>query len=483
MKKIVYILIGIFYPILLTSQVSTDSLYSIQNKSIQVVDEYLYVVFDAVIPAGTHLSTNEMLVITPALYTPQSSEATMTMPSIYVAGRTRRIVSERNGHYRNNVYDIIRRKNRQVQTIEYTIRLPFETWMEQSHIELLNSLEGCANCEKAFYATHLASIKSHDYEVQPIIAFILPPKEPVKMRALNGTAYLDFPVNQTVIHPDFMQNQSELSKIRKSIDIVKSDTNTHITGIQIIGYASPEGSYANNARLAQGRAESLKSYLLQHYSVITPQVIQVSSVPEDWEGLKQSVLKSSLHNKSQLLDIIDSNLEPDAKNWKIQVMDDGSTYRYLLEHVYPSLRHSDYTIHYRVNDFSLEQAKQVFQRAPHQLSLQELYLISESYPQGSDTFNQIFEVAVRMYPNDAIANANAAAIEIQKGNLDKALQYLNHADPNHPAILNNRGVIEMLHQRFDTAEALFIDAQAKGSTQAAGNLIELERKRSDMRHP
>lgn len=69
--------------------------------------------------------------------------------------------------------------------------------------------------------------------------------------SLQGKAYLDFPVNRTELHPDYHNNPSELHKIMQTIDTVRNNANVEITSISIHGYASPEGSYQNNERLAQ----------------------------------------------------------------------------------------------------------------------------------------------------------------------------------------------------------------------------------------
>lgn len=46
------------------------------------------------------------------------------------------------------------------------------------------------------------------YVVKPAVAFVSPAVEAVKNRAEEGRAYLDFPVNQTRIYPDYRRNPS-----------------------------------------------------------------------------------------------------------------------------------------------------------------------------------------------------------------------------------------------------------------------------------
>ena len=57
-----------------------------------------------------------------------------------------------------------------------------------------------------------------------------------------------------------------MAKIRQTIDVVRNDADTRITALSIKGYASPEGSYSNNVRLAKGRTETLKNYVQSLYA-------------------------------------------------------------------------------------------------------------------------------------------------------------------------------------------------------------------------
>ena len=78
-----------------------------------------------------------------------------------------------------------------------------------------------------------------------------------------------------------------------------------IKNVDIKGYASPEGSWALNERLAKGRTESLKKYVQELYK-FAPDMITTSYEPEDWNGLRRYVEDSKLESKKAILDIIDS---------------------------------------------------------------------------------------------------------------------------------------------------------------------------------
>ena len=143
------------------------------------------------------------------------------------------------------------------------------------------------------------------------LAYIEPQAEKEKSRHLSGQAYLSFLVNKTDIRRDYRNNAVELSKVEETISVVRKDPNTTITHIDIHGYASPEGSFANNKRLAEGRAQAFKDYVQQLID-LPANIFSVASTPEDWEGLV-----SKIENPA-ILAIAKSDAEPDAKERQLK---------------------------------------------------------------------------------------------------------------------------------------------------------------------
>jgi outer membrane protein OmpA-like peptidoglycan-associated protein len=96
----------------------------------------------------------------------------------------------------------------------------------------------------------------------PTFAWIVPPpgKDTI---VVEGQAYVDFRVNRTELDEHYRNNTAELKKILATIDVVKNDPDCSIVNVHIKGHASPEGSYANNVRLAEGRTATLKQYVQQ----------------------------------------------------------------------------------------------------------------------------------------------------------------------------------------------------------------------------
>lgn len=117
--------------------------------------------------------------------------------------------------------------------------------------------------------------------------------------------------------------------------------------------------------------------------------------------------------------MIDSDMEPDAKEAKIKRAY-PEEYRFMLQNFYPALRHTDYRIDYNIRTFSTaEEIERIMAEQPQKLSQNEFYLVAEKYEPGTDEFTEVFETAVRMFPNDTVANLNAANAAIRRDDSER----------------------------------------------------------------
>ena len=451
----------------------------VNNQSILIDDNRQVVVtMDITLPGNLEVPTNNVLAITPVLKD-SSGAHVASLPSVLVYGRNRYLIDERANDIPADAYTVFRREKEKDQSFDYTSRISYEKWMHGADLELFSEIKGCAGCKEEENSMYVTSAYLEKYTVKPQVVFVEPQVEQIKNRVEHGRAYLDFPVNKTVIYPEYRRNPDELREIKRTIDVVKNDENVKITGVHIDGYASPEGGYRNNVRLAQGRAEALKNYVIGEYE-FAEDIFKVTSTPEDWAGLKKYVEENNIDNKEEILAIINgvNDDNHDAQEAKIKSQFPG-TYAKLYKDIYPALRHSDYLVFYTVRAFDVEEAKRIIKERPQQLSLQEMYLVAQTYEHGSAEFKEVFDVAVRMFPQDPTANINAAAMELEQGNLKGAIRFLQKSSQEDGATLNNYGVLKLLQGDLDAAESYFKKAQQKGIEEAAANLLEVEKKRKD----
>ena len=407
------------------------------------------------------IKNREVAVITPAIV--KSNERVM-LRSCGIYSRMRDIYYNRNEHLAPTSSEDMRYRERRVPVvIDYMISLAYTDWMENSSLVVCRNGYGCCGSELWSSADTLVE-QFPRVLFTPKMKYLRPQVEVVKTRTLQGSAYIDFPVGRTEIYPDYHNNTYELHKITCTIDSVKNDRDITIRSLSIKGFASPESPYANNARLAKGRTEALKAYVENMYH-FGKGFITTSYEPENWEGLEAYVEASNLPHKAEILAAIRSSREPDNKEWFIKKnwRDD---YRILLDNCYPKLRRSDYRIEYEIRSYTQPQEiEKVMFSAPQKLSLEEFYILAQSYPSGGELFNEVWEIAIRMYPNDAVANLNAANTAILKGDYARAERYLELAGDCAEAVYA-RGVLEALRERYDVARPLLEKAEKMGIVEA-----------------
>ena len=297
----------------------------------------------------------------------------------------------------------------------------------------------------------------------------------------EGSAFLDFPVNRTEIYPEYRDNPSELRKILETVSSVKEDPYATITEVYIKGFASPEGTYKHNTYLAEHRAKALIEYVkgLYHFEQAR---FTVDFEPEDWAGLEKRVENSSLADKEELLAIIraDEPKDYDRREAKLKALNGGASYRVLLRDIYPALRHSDYAVRYTIRSFTVEEARELIYSDPRQLSLNEMFQVAQTMEPGSDAYREVFEIAVRMYPDDPVSNLNAALTAIDAGRLESARRYLAKTSDSAERTLAE-AAIAMLENRLDEAEALLgkLSGDPSVASQVEENLRQIAEKRQE----
>lgn len=371
----------------------------------------------------------------------------LRLPSVFVGGRNRYYQALRRGvdvpMYRGGI-------------IGYAASVEWQPWMENAVLWLERRDDGCCGYNGPTVTVPVDTIDFAPRVFRPQFVYIRPDADTVKIRHLDGRAFIDFPVNRTEIYPEYRSNPKELAAIRATIDTVRQDPDVTVRSLTFKGYASPEGPYDNNLRLARGRTEALRNYVQGFYH-FDPAVVATYYEAEDWEGLRRFVETSGLENRQAILDVIDSQLSPDAKDRKLRI-DFPAQYDFLLREVYPALRHTDYNISYTIRSYidPAEILRLVYDR-PQNLSLNEFFVAAQSVGQGSDVYNYIFETAARMYPADEVANLNAANAAMQQGALDNAAAYLAKAGDG-PDATYARGILAALRADYTLARKYLAQA-------------------------
>lgn len=438
---------------------------SIDHLKMEHNGKYLVVEMNVNLTA-LNVEANRAVLLTPRLVNGTDS---FDLPSVGIYGRKRYYYYVRNGIGSiSGANETIWQASKKPDNIDYHNSIVYKEWMNGATLKFHRSDWGCCHEIIAEYENRLGQ---HNETFFPELVFVRPKAEMMKSRSLSGSAFIDFPVNKTVIYPEYRRNTVELGKIEATIDSVRNDKDVSIVSVWLKGYASPESPYTHNRNLAIGRTQSLKEHIRRLYN-FADDIIVTEHEPEDWEGLRRYVESSNINHRAEILEMIDSDLEPDAKEAKIK-RTYPEEYRFLLQHCYPALRHTDYRIDYNIRSYNdVEEIKRVLKERPQNLSLNEFYLVASTHEPGTTEFTDVFETAVRMFPNDKIANLNAANAAIRQDDHKAARRYLDKAGDSAEAAYA-RGALAIREKDYKTAAMYLGKARKMGLEKAVTTLAEL----------
>lgn len=476
MKKTIFILATLLGTTGMSEAVAQDTKDILPGLSVEKFNmnrngKYLTVTMDIDL-SELDVNSNRAVLLTPRLANGTDS---IDLPSVGIYGHRRYYYYIRNGisTISGETEKSFKASDKPGQ-LEYDNHIPYENWMDGATLKFHRSDWGCC---REILAEYEGLLGRHREAFFPELVFVQPKAEIMKSRSLSGSAYIDFPVDRTVIYPDYRRNTVELGKIQATIDSVRNDRDVTIMSVWLKGFASPESPYKHNTELAIGRTAALKKHIRQLYH-FADSIILTDYEPEDWEGLRRYVEQSNINHRKEILSLIDSDMEPDAKEAKIK-RTYPKEYRFMLQHFYPALRHTDYRIDYNIRTFSdVEEIKRIMEERPQKLSLNEFYLVAGKYEPGTDEFTDVFETAVRMFPNDEVANLNAANAAIRRDDFAAARRYLNKAGDSAEAVYA-RGALAVREKDYDTAHRYLETARDMGLEKAAATLKELEERRKE----
>lgn len=475
MKKLFYIATVLLCSAYGSMQAQTVSPDGIEYSDLLVQKEGSQVVLSTTANLyKMQLKSQNMVIITPVLQSADKAHTVRFNPFV-ITGRKRMKALNREIGFGAEPFEqtpivVFRHKNNQAESIPMTLNVPYESWMRDASLVMQANTTGCASCDVASNITPLSTrilppLVPPTYE----LSYVIPPAEPIKQRSETHSAYLNFEVGKSVLLRDFKNNASELNNVNKIVNEVRNDKNLKFTEFTITGYASPEGGYDYNMRLSENRAKAFAAYMKDKENM-PASLLKVNWEGEDWIGLRKAIKESSLSDREKIMEVLEIS-DINKRKAQLKALNGGRTYRMLLDEYYPPLRRIDYTLAYIARPFDVNEAKQVIKTKPQYLSLNEMFLVANTYPKTSPEFKEVFDIAVRLYPTDPVAQQNTAALEIERGADDAGISRL--LSINSPEAWNNLGVAYAKKKEYQKALEYFSKAANAGVQAAAQNRTAL----------
>ena len=159
-----------------------------------------------------------------------------------------------------------------------------------------------------------------------------------KFVTVEDRNYIQFFVGDTRVVDTLGDNRRQLDKITGLMRQIVEQQEFWVDTITLTAASSPEGAYAFNDRLSQGRAAALKRYLVRRYGRSIDTMLTVRWVAEDWAELTTRIRTDrEIVNRDAILELIAREKNPDRREQAIR-QQFPKEYAYIRSVIYPQLR-------------------------------------------------------------------------------------------------------------------------------------------------
>lgn len=325
---------------------------SISNIQIQNIGDSIRLCFDC-IPDLAMLKKKERIIVTPVIF---DSIRQTTFSSFAIVGKKEKTAFIRSVDYQTNM-----KITDDSGLFAYKAAIKYADWMKGSTLAFNTVTKLCAKrfVQETVYVKGKV-LQDPDIKIVEIVKAVEPVLSTAEKLALDYTFLI--PVSQridfdktnrkdavsvlfcpgsSILSSDYQNNGKNLDLLVSIIDEINRSSDSRITDILIIGYASPEGRYRLNLDFAEKRAVALRDYLVQETDMPV-ESFKVINGGIDWQGLYQLVNESDMVEKEEILKIIAPSVigEEQVRNDKLIHLRDGVPYRYMLKNFFPQLRSS-----------------------------------------------------------------------------------------------------------------------------------------------
>lgn len=300
-----------------------------------------------------------------------------------------------------------------------------------------------------------------------------PALTPDKFQRYIQEAYkadIHFLINQANVREGELKSEG-MTAFNKDLCNAAADSSRVIEEINISSYASPEGTYEFNTKLAENREKNTSDYLnkqlkkdqISEFGELTSQF-----TAEDWEGFQELVSKSDMQDKELVLSVLGMYKDPEEREREIRNL--SSVFEVLADDILPQLRRSRLTASVKVIGKSDEEITNLYNTNPEKLSVDEL-LYAATLTNDENRKASIYQTVTRLYPDDYRGYNNLGMSQYKLGDYQAASANFNQAAkraPQSSEVKLNQALIALVNKDMNTATSLL--GQAGGVPEAASAL-------------
>jgi Flp pilus assembly protein TadD len=315
-------------------------------------------------------------------------------------------------------------------------------------------------------------------------------------------ADLIYLINSSEVRNQEMTKE-EIKQLSKYISDAYKAGRKELKGVEVSAYASPDGKLDLNTKLSEKREGSASKVVendLSKNKVKTD--LTTKYTPEDWDGFKELMEKSTIQDKELILRVLSMYSDPEVREREIKNL--SSAFTAVATDILPKLRRAKITASVDLVGRTDEENSALAISDPSKLNQAEmLYAASEATsPQVQKTiytnftkvfaddwrgYNNLgstllalddvdgasanFEKADKLNPKNPIIQNNLGCVELKKKNLARAEVLFGAATGAGKEVSDNLGIVKILQGQYETATKYFTDETQSPANRALAQLL------------
>lgn len=274
-------------------------------------------------------------------------------------------------------------------------------------------------------------------------------------------------------------SKEEIAHLNKYIAEAYKSERKELKGVEVSAYASPDGGMALNSKLAgkrEGTATTVVEKDLKKNKVKAD--LTSKNTPEDWEGFKALMEKSSIQDKDLILRVLAMYTDPEVREREIKNL--SSAFTKVADEILPQLRRAKITANVNLIGRTDAEIASLADSDPSKLNQAEL-LYAASLTSDVAKQKAIYTSFTKIYSEDWRGYNNLGMVQMNEGNFTAAadnFQKADQLDPKNPIVQNNLGCIALKNGDWAKAEVFFGAASGAGK-EVRENLGILKIKQGD----
>ncbi len=285
----------------------------------------------------------------------------------------------------------------------------------------------------------------------------------------NYNATINYLKGRSEVRSSEMRDQ-DIKDLESWLAGAQTNPKIAIKGINITGYASPEGEEDKNNTLSNDRASTAKTATMgiakkaKNEKAQMDDMYKLEGRGEDYKGFKIELEKSKMDegDKQLVIRVLEMYKDPAQRETEMRNM--GKTFTYLDNNVFPQLRRAEIAVVYDKTGYSDEELTTLSKSNLDTLTLEEV-LFTATLTNDLNEKLRLYKHAETKFPNDYRAFNNAGGVLYMQNKMTEAKAEFEKANSIKDNPISKNNLAAIAGKSGDRAKAKSLLAQAKGAGQ------------------